>query len=356
MLDIIEVWVYFVGMNKSYVIFSLQMPLRSAFPKETVLLYDSILDQKPFFKNWSQKFTARIPLKSGEKLKTLSSLEVILKKIAQFELPQTTQMTFLAVGGGSVGDFTGLLASLYLRGRDLIHIPSTWLAAIDSAHGGKNGLNFENKKNQLGTFYFAQKIYIVQNLLKSQPAPRLTEALGEALKISLINDSASFYFIEKNSLSFTTDQFLKILPRLIQDKEKIVQLDPFEKKGLRRVLNLGHTMGHVLESYYGWPHGICVLLGILFSVRWSYHLKLIDEKNYIRISNLIEDIYPQAHLSADLKGLPSKILNSCLLKDKKMTAQAELDFIFIIRIGKVLRQKVKVANILKEVHRQTKEY
>jgi 3-dehydroquinate synthase len=343
-------------MNKSQVIFNSQMPSTQAFPVETVLFYDSILAKDKKVKAWLKGFNYQIPLKSGEKLKSWSSMEATLKKLSQLAVPQTTQMTFVAMGGGSVGDFVGFLASIYLRGRGLIHIPSTWLASVDSAHGGKNGLNWQSEKNQLGTFYPADKIFVVKQLLQSQPEVRLHEALGEVLKMGIINDAKIFLFLEKNIFKMSPEKIFKILPRLIQDKYKIVEKDPFERTGHRRILNLGHTMGHVFESYYGWPHGLCVILGILFAVRWSYHLKITDEKTYIRISNLIEEIWPEQKLATDLAGIPLNVVRSKLLKDKKTTSEAVIDFIFIRKIGAVVRKKIKVTAILKEVERQIKEY
>lgn len=343
-------------MKKSQVIYSPKLPSARAFPRETVLFYDPVLTRNIKHKKWIKQFPYSLDLPSGEKLKDLTSFQRQLTRLSQLGVPQTTELTFVAVGGGSVGDFVGFLASVYLRGRRLIHIPSTWLAAVDSSHGGKNGLNLNAEKNQLGTFYPADKVYIVSELLQTQPQIRLQEAMGEFVKISVIADPNTFYFLEKNVGQISSKQILSILPKMIQNKYKIIQKDPYEKEGLRRVLNLGHTMGHVLESYYGWPHGLCVLLGTLFSVRWSYHLKIANEETYIRISNLIEELWPEQMLSDDLAGISLKIIESKLLKDKKMTSKATIDFVFVQKIGSVTRKKVKVSEILAEVKRQTKEY
>lgn len=343
-------------MNKSQVIFSSKLPSARAFPRETVLCYDSVLLKNSKIKKWIKTFPYSLDLASGEKLKDLRSFQHHLNRLNKLAVPQTTEMTFVAVGGGSVGDFVGFLASVYLRGRHFVQIPSTWLAAVDSAHGGKNGLNLADQKNQLGTFYPPQKVYVVTELLKTQPPVRLQEALGEFLKMSVIQDPQTFQFLETHAHHLDAAKIFSILPRMIQNKYKIIEKDPYEKQGLRRVLNLGHTMGHVLESHYGWPHGLCVLLGTLFSLRWSYHLKIADEKTYIRVSNLVEDFWPEQTLSDDLAGMSAQAIQKKLLKDKKMTAQATIDFVFIQKIGEVVRRKVKIADILAEVKRQTKEY
>lgn len=356
MLDIIELSVYFKRMKKSQVIYQTQMPSPRAFSRESVLIYDSILLKNSKIGAWIRKFPYSLPLKSGEKLKDLSSLHQQLDKLNQLSIPQTTDLTFIALGGGSVGDFVGFLASIYLRGRRLIHIPSTWLSAVDSSHGGKNGLNFQSEKNQLGTFYPADQIYVVSQLLQTQPQERLQEAMGEFLKMAIIRDKSTFSFLEKNVAHLNSNKIFSILPKTIHNKYQIVAKDPYEQNGHRRILNLGHTMGHVLESHYGWPHGLCVMLGMLFSIRWSYHLKIADEETYIRISNLIEDIWPEQTLSDDLASMPINTIRKKLSKDKKLTSNSTIDFIFIQKIGSVVRRKVKIQEILSEVHRQTKEY
>ncbi len=343
-------------MNKSQLIYCSGLPSVRAFPSETVLFFDSVLMKDQKTKAWINRFPNKLALRSGENLKTLKSFSLVLEKLGKLKFAQTTNLTFIALGGGSVGDFVGFLASVYLRGRRLIQIPSTWLAAIDSAHGGKNGLNLPSGKNQIGTFYSAEQTYIVAQLLRSQPEVRLKEAYGEFLKMAIINDPTAFRSLEKRKGEISQATMLSLLPQLIQNKNKIVQVDPFEKTGHRRILNLGHTMGHVVESYYGWPHGLCVMLGLLFCVRWSYHLQICNEETYIRVSNIIEDIWPEENLADDLAGIPTAILQSKLSKDKKRTANKELDFIFIRKIGYVVRRKVSLNDILNEVKRQIKEY
>ncbi|MBC7421556.1 MAG: 3-dehydroquinate synthase [Bdellovibrio sp.] len=343
-------------MQKTEVLFSKKMPAAKSFPSESVLFYDSILNKNPDFKKWASVFTFKIALKSGETLKTIDSLKQNLEKLAILDVPSTPELTFIAVGGGSVGDFVGFLASIYLRGRPFINIPSTWLSAFDSAHGGKNGLNLLKQKNQIGTFYPAIKVYLVEQLLASQPSERMIEALGEVIKISVIGNQSLFKFLEKNIFKLNQKLMYQNLPGAIEAKNKIVKKDPFEKLGLRRVLNLGHTMGHVFESHYGWPHGICILLGTLFSVRWSYQLGMLSVQECIRISHLIESAYTSINLSEDLAGVSDASVRQLLLKDKKRTSKSEIDFIFIKKIGQVVRKKVSVEQIIAEIHRQKTEY
>lgn len=331
--------------------FSKNLPSRNQLPPESILFYDTILAKKPVFKAWSKKFKHKYALKAGETLKTLDSLQQILKKMSQDKIPTTTQLTFVAAGGGSIGDFVGFLASIFLRGRAFVQIPSTWLAAVDSAHGGKNGLNFQGVKNQLGTIYSAEKIFIVSDLLKSQPVERFADAFGEVIKASLINAPQIFAKLEsKNDLD---DQFLfQLLPDLIEAKMKIVKIDPFEKKGLRRVLNLGHTLGHVLESHFKISHGEAVKLGILFSARWSFHKAYLKDSEFLRISNLLHQFESKNNLNQLLSKIKNSEIEKLISKDKKSTSIGQVDFIFIRKIGKVQRESVSLSDLLKEIQRQ----
>lgn len=328
------------------------LPSRSQFSQETVLFYDSVLTKDHKLKSWIEKFEHRVDLKSGEALKTLTSLSRILQRLELMDIPKTSELTFVALGGGSVGDFVGFLASIYWRGRKLIHIPSTWLAAVDSAHGGKNGLNVNQVKNQLGTFYPADKVMICRDLLKTQPPERLADALGEMIKMAILSDQNLFEYFEDHALGLSFDEAWSVLPRLIELKYKIINQDPFEKSGVRRLLNLGHTMGHVFESRTGWSHGFSILNGLLFATRYSYQSGLLNEKDYVRISLLFETLGVDESLRLVLKKMKNKEADLLLQKDKKQNKKSMLDFIFIRSVGQCERRSVKRSEIIKELDRQ----
>ena len=338
---------------KSQIIYSQILPHPGRFPDESVLFYDSVLAKNKDFKNWARTFRFKIALRSGESLKTIDSLKAVLNKISKMDVAKSTNLTFIGVGGGSIGDFVGFAASVFLRGRKLVLIPSTWLAAVDSSHGGKNGLNFLKTKNQLGSFYLPEKIYICKNLLLSQPPERLTESYGEIIKAAVLCDRHLFARIEKLPADL---EIFKLLPKLIALKYRIVEQDFLEKNGKRRLLNLGHTMGHVFETAYGWPHGISVLLGLQFAVRWSFHQGRLKAADFFRISMLIDSLDLKQDLKTALRRLKRPKLVELLGKDKKLTAHSRLDFIFVNQIGKCQRQSVSIAEILNEVNRQNLEY
>lgn len=338
-------------MLKKAVRYSKSLPTRREFPLETILLYDKKTTQHRFIKSWLGQFKYKIALNAGESLKALQVFEKILgevQKIVQNNDLGGSNLTFVGVGGGSVGDFVGFLAATYQRGRRLVFIPTTWLAALDSAHGGKNGLNLNAVKNQIGTFYSPEKIYIVEKVLKSLPETSLNDSFAEALKISMINRPQKFYALEK-----TASSLYRHLPDLISGKYQIVEQDPFEKKGLRKLLNLGHTMGHVFESVYKIPHGQAVFLGILFSLRFSLKRKYLKWHNFELITEKLFSIdTPMTYQQAI--HLKLQVAKAILTQDKKRVSKG-IDFIFVRSLGKTFIKTITMKDLLYEIQRQQRE-
>ncbi len=309
-------------------------PLRNELPVNSILMVDQQLLKFPKVKRWLQQFPFVYPVNAGESLKQLKSFEAHLQAILKItESIPTKNLSFIAVGGGSVGDFVGFLASVFKRGAPLIHIPSTWLAAIDSSHGGKTALNAGNFKNQIGTFYPAQKIILCKPLLFTQPAERTREALGEIIKTALLSGGTLWSQISKEK-KFTSQTLWAYLPALIAYKYKIVLKDPFEKKGLRSILNLGHTFGHVFELYYQIPHGVAVNLGLLMALRFSESKKVISSQSLQKILKtplLSKYLAKHEELKPLLKS--HKKMLPLLTHDKKLSKEGHLHFICLSAPG-----------------------
>lgn len=316
-------------------------------PHRSVFIFDRILLKSKKFKAWIEQFPYRYSVRSGEELKNIRHFPGHLEKIATTvaQIPERP-LQVICCGGGSVGDFSGFVASILKRGVDLIQIPSTWLAAVDSAHGGKNALNVGRIKNQVGTFHFAKEVWLVKELLSSQPPERHEEALGEALKISMIEGGnlwAKFSKIKK----WDAKPLWDLLPEFIEAKYKVVRRDPYEKKGIRHVLNLGHTVGHVLEAQLGLPHGRAVLLGLQFSLRWSEHRKILKDRSLLEISFLADKNACQKALRQVRS--PAKHLS----QDKKRVHSGKVRFVFIQNPGKPIVLPVTIGEILGEIKRQS---
>ncbi len=205
-------------------------------------------------------------VRAGESLKDLNHFPSHFSKLHRLLRGHAkNRVTIVSLGGGSVSDFAGTFAALYQRGVELIHVPSTWLAAMDSVHGGKTALNLGKFKNQLGTFYPARQVVLDRALLLHQPEKRAREAYGEVLKTALISGGSLHRFVKSRS-QLSAFELWKLLPQLVAAKNAIVQRDPYEQKGLRQILNLGHTVGHVFEGQLGLAHGTAVLYGLMFDV------------------------------------------------------------------------------------------
>ena len=271
----------------------------------------------------------------------------------------------------------------------VVFIPSTWLSVLDSAHGGKNAVNFNNVKNLLGTYYFPKAVFIVEELLKQNPKELERQAYGELLKIALIKGGRFYKKLQQSILTFkskvqprrTTVSSLKkynfqtklrnqkqrdrsqavpiqpFLQMAVKSKLEIIKRDPFEKKGERKKLNFGHTVGHVLEAVESLPHGTAVLHGLLFSLNWSYHKGFLSKKNLEEIRNLISfnecDLSFFGKVKRKGKKMPLKLFKSYLRQDKKHKDGFKVDFVFIKKPGEVFIKTVLEKDLIQEAKRQS---
>lgn len=198
-----------------------------------------------------------VSLPQGEANKTLAQYERLLTALLENGFCRTDCV--VALGGGLVCDLAGFAAATYLRGVDFCSIPTTLLAQVDAAVGGKNGCNLGGVKNQLGTIRQPNAVLIDPDLLNTLPPRQRSNGLAEALKAGVIGDPALFSLLETGD----PDAHLpEIIERALRVKCRLVAQDEHEQ-GARRLLNLGHTLGHGLEAVTGLLHGECVALGML---------------------------------------------------------------------------------------------
>lgn len=316
---------------------SLQEQEKSA--KTTIVIFDRYLLKIPQIALYLKTIKFKIPVTAGENLKTLKSLEACLAKIQTMTgATPKNNLAFVSLGGGSVGDFTGFAASIYKRGVQLIHIPTTWLAAIDSAHGGKNALNFENSKNQLGTVYFPTDVFLIQNILEAQPKARGSEAWGEIAKMGIVDKSLQS---EIRTLAHTK-KIWPLLPRLIESKMKTVKADPYESKGKRKELNLGHTYGHVLEAEFKIPHGLAIGEGLLFALFLSLEMKMLSMAKAIEISNYLSD----CGIRNMNFQISTKSAKKYFLRDKKNETRENVQFVLIKDFGNLKVVDIPISEVL----------
>ncbi|MCM1339359.1 MAG: 3-dehydroquinate synthase [Muribaculaceae bacterium] len=249
-------------------------------------------------------------------------------KIINFSLDNNLKRedAIIAIGGGVIGDLAGFVASTYMRGINFIQVPTTLLAATDSSVGGKTAINSPKGKNLIGSFYQPKAVFINVNFLKTLDEKQFKSGLGEVLKYGLIEKSCTPER-ETNLINFLNEHSEKILTKdtltlknliklCIELKIAVVQADEHEN-GLRRILNYGHTYGHVVENltkYKKYTHGQCVVEGIVFALKLAQKLNLIDKEYYFLCEDLIKKYEYKPLAKFDTKKILKVISN-----DKKAT-------------------------------------
>lgn len=241
---------------------------------------------------------------SGEASKSFENYGKILDYLVEHQFSRTD--CIVAVGGGVVGDLAGFVASTYMRGITFYNIPTTLLSQVDSSIGGKTAIDKCGIKNIVGAFYPPHKVLIDTDLLKTLDDRQLHSGLVEAIKMGLTNDQELFDLIKNSNNLF--DDIETIVTKALGVKKMIVEADPKEK-GLRRVLNYGHTIGHAIESSTKYLHGECVGLGMLYfsSPKVKKELKEVLEKYHLPISHNVEKKLLYDYICLDKKRSGNKI-------------------------------------------------
>jgi shikimate kinase/3-dehydroquinate synthase len=254
-------------------------------------------------------------LEGGEALKSLASAESVLRAMVQAQCDRRSIL--LAIGGGTIGDLGGFCASLFARGIELWHAPTTLLAMVDSAVGGKTALNLPEGKNLIGTIHPAAQVLIEPAFVQSEPESGYRSGLAEAIKMGLGLDADLWELLEREPeriLRRDPDLLTDIVHRSLAAKIAVVEQDPHET-GLRRLLNLGHTLGHALEAHDQGrtPHGLCVARGLWFALDVARELGSIREHDVLRAQSLL-----QRYDFARTPLPPTKALMPFLARDKKV--------------------------------------
>ncbi|HRK06409.1 MAG TPA: hypothetical protein PLZ57_01465 [Pseudobdellovibrionaceae bacterium] len=339
---------------------------RALDSNRSIVMIDARVARLPGVKSWLAAFPFRRVLRAGEDLKTLASFQREVEFWQRrWGAKLNRDFSVIAIGGGSVGDFAGFVASVYWRGLRLVHVPSTWLAALDSAHGGKTALNVGGAKNQIGSFHPAEEVILVRELLAAQPPARAVEARGELLKMALLDGGAwakpvrAAYERELRSAAHgngakealangalgTAPNWEKLiwksLPSVVEAKLRVVRRDPREQSGERRILNLGHTWGHVLEATHNWPHGRCVELGLHFADEY-FGSDFCDETH--RSALRVLPRLPRAQKTR-ARVTRAEALQR-LARDKKRSGAEHVVMIQARGWGKVRRVRVELQSIL----------
>ena len=228
-------------------------------------------------------------LPAGEEHKNLDSIETIYQFLIDHCLDRNDLLA--ALGGGVIGDMTGFAAATYLRGIDFIQLPTTLLADVDSSIGGKTGVDYHSYKNMIGAFKQPRLVYINLSVLRTLPARQFSTGMAEIIKHACIMDTDYLRFLEDNRERIVKQEpelLLETIARSLVIKKKVVEEDPTEK-GIRAILNFGHTLGHALEKESGFSltHGEGVSLGCVAAMYISRRKGLLTEEDCCRVETLL---------------------------------------------------------------------
>jgi len=275
-------------------------------------------------------------LEPSEKSKSLDVVEGIYGDLIENNYDRST--TILSLGGGVVGDISGFVASTYLRGVDYIQIPTTLLAQVDSSIGGKVGLDFGKYKNMIGSFYFPIANFIDVKLLNTLDKRELTSGLGEIIKYGIIKDYDFFKYVTTNiSKIYDCDEniLLNIVEKSVSIKSEVVNKDERDK-GIRRILNFGHTIGHGIESLFGfntYNHGEAVILGMMYETYISKEIGLIDDEYFNEIINTLINLVPSKPNIETRDDSLSQIVD--IISHDKKNVNGNIVFVLPVRQGEV---------------------
>jgi len=295
-------------------------------------------------------FTVKVfEVPDGEKSKSAKVAFQLMEKIAKYD---TFKKVFIvALGGGVIGDLAGYVAAAYKRGVPYLQVPTTFLAQVDSSIGGKVAVDLPVGKNLVGAFYQPRIVFSDVATLRTLDQRQIRNGLAEAVKYGVIYDKKLFSYIARNYellLKGGAKALLRVVVRCSQIKAEVVVEDEKETKGIRTILNFGHTIGHAIEAagkYHSYQHGEAVALGMRAAADISCQQNLLSSISVAQINQVLSDI-----------GLPETIQKLRLLEilkimrhDKKFIS-GKNRFVLATQIGKVIvREDIPLPVIRKTI-------
>lgn len=277
----------------------------------------------------------RLILEPGEESKSLANWTAALDRLVSLEDGTARRVFLVNLGGGVIGDIGGFVAASYRRGIPFVQVPTTLLAQVDSSVGGKTGVNHPGGKNLIGAFYQPRLVVADLRTLKSLDAREIRSGLVEVVKYGLIWDASFFAYLEENFtrvLDLQEAVLRKVVRTSCEVKAAVVGRDEREERGLRTLLNLGHTFGHALEAatqYKQYTHGEAVAVGTVCAAWISVALGMLPSTQYDRIVSLLEGI----GLSTRVPEVETERVWEAMKRDKKFI-HGRNRFVLLDEIGK----------------------
>jgi len=326
--------------------------------KKIALIIDSNVPNKFRYelkrklKNYNLLF---LSFKSNEKNKSIKVVNYYLNKLLSKNFNRSDLI--IAVGGGITGDVVGFISSIFKRGINFINIPTTLLAQVDSAIGGKTGVNSEYGKNLIGSFYQPKLVVSDTSFINSLPIKEMICGYAEILKHSIIKDKKFFDWLKKNSIFIferKTKELIYAIKKSCEIKIFFVSRD-INEKGLRMILNFGHTFAHAIEIRNNYSknitHGEAVLSGMILATKLSVAKKVCLPKIFDQIKN----IYKNNNLDYTYKSYSqTSSINKLIpfLKNDKKNNDSKINFILLKDIGKTAlpnKSKISLRNLKKTI-------
>lgn len=298
-----------------------------------------VLSSPRVWRHWGRVIAKAIPdarkpilFDDRESAKRLSTVEGIARQLVRAGADR--RAVIVAIGGGVVGDVAGFAAATYLRGVRLVHIPTTVVAQVDSAIGGKTGVDLPEGKNLVGAFYPPRLVIADPAFLRTLPHREFRSGLYEVIKYGVIADAKLFDFLERRMdavLRRDPAALAYIIPRSAAIKARVVSADERES-GLRQILNFGHTIGHALETatkYRRFLHGEAIAWGMIAATLLAVAQGYLRERDAARIIRLVASVGPLP----PLRGIRAAALRPILASDKKARG-GRVRWVLPTRIGK----------------------
>jgi len=311
---------------------------------------------KNFFNDLEKKNIHFTYLKCGEKIKKINYYEKIYEKLLSKGIDRNSIL--VCIGGGTLGDLCGFIASTILRGVEYKLIPTTLLSQVDSSIGGKNGINSKYGKNLIGSFYQPNEVIIDTKFLKMLPFREIKSGYAEIIKHALIKDKNFFNWLDKNYnkiFNLNTAVLENAILKSIMIKLWYVKNDPKEKLinlNSRAILNFGHTIGHSLETFYNYNsklnHGEAISIGMLIEAKISNKLGYLSKIDL----NKIEEHFKNAKLKLSDKNIKNYNLLNIIKKDKK-NMNGNINIILLKSIGKSFFARNVKFNSIKQIINST---
>ncbi len=304
-------------------------------PKNTFILTDKNV-HKHYAHLWKEYNC--IVLENAENSKSFTAIENVVNQLLEYGADRNA--TLIGIGGGALTDIAGFVAGIYKRGIKCILAPTTILAMVDAAIGGKNGVNIGNYKNMAGLILQPEAIWYDWDFLQTLPKEEWINGFAEIIKHAAIKDKNLFATLQQNSLSFYKNNkadLSKLIQQNINIKSTVVISDATEKNE-RKLLNFGHTLGHAIEHLYQLQHGQAIAIGMAFAARLS------EKTNGFKQTNNLIQLLEQYHLPVQLDYDKGKIANY-MFADKK-AIDNDIHFILLNEIGNATIVPIRKSDLI----------